>query len=139
MSNGVPQIKIHSIYSFDSYAPEKLGLHFKNVRMLAIMDAQSAIREGIDVIAWHEQIRSHLPSGYNDDPMTMVYLKIKSATGEETIISKDWINLSTLTETSSNRVVVTIDDVSQQDVETIRRILVTSGFPNISIKLTNVD
>ena len=105
------QLQIGKVYSFDTYAPEVLGTRIVNAKCLAVLDAQNAISNGVDIEALHEQMRPHLPVGYNNDPATMIYVKLVNSSGLETIYSMDWINLETLKETRADRIVATIDGV----------------------------
>ena len=48
----------------------------------------------------------------------------------------DWINRSTIQETSPNKITVTINGVSNNDVEIIRKALTMQGYTDISIVLS---
>lgn len=130
------QLQIGKVYSFDTYAPEVLGTRIVNAKCLAVLDAQNAISNGVDIEALHEQMRPHLPVGYNNDPATMIYVKLVNSSGLETIYSMDWINLETLKETRADRIVATIDGVSLEDIEIIRRALSIQGYTNFNLVLT---
>lgn len=130
------QLQIGKIYSFDTYAPEVLGTRIANAKCLAVLNAQNAISNGVDIFAYHEQMRPHLPVGYNNDPMTMIYVKLVNSSGLETIYSMDWINLETLQETRADRIIATIDGVSIEDIEIIRRALAVQGYNNFNLVLT---
>ena len=143
LTRGVPfkmavnrQLQIGKVYSFDTYAPEVLGTRIVNAKCLAVLNAQNAISNGVDIIALHEQMRSHLPVGYNNDPMTMIYVKLVNSSGLETIYSMDWINLETLRETRADRIIAIIDGVSLEDLEIIRRALSIQGYNNFNLVLT---
>lgn len=136
MSNEIRQLEVGKVYTFDTYAPEVLGTHIINVKCLAIFNAENAISNGLDIYSYHERMRAHLPVGYNNDPTTMVYVKLKNTSGRESIFAMDWINLSTISETKANRIVVTMNDVSLEDVEVIRKALVAQGYTDINIVLT---
>ena len=130
------QLQIGKVYSFDTHAPEVLGTRIVNAKCLAVLDAQNAISNGVDIEALHEQMRPHLPVGYNNDPATMIYVKLVNSSGLETIYSMDWINLETLKETRADRIVATIDGVSIEDIEIIRRALSIQGYTNFNLVLT---
>lgn len=127
------QLEVKKIYSFDTQSPEVLGTRMNNVMCIGVLSAQDAIAGGLDVISFHERMRPHLPNGYNNDPMTMVYVKIKATDGKETIIAMDWINLDTLKETNPTRALVEINDVSISDAEIIRRALAIQGYTDVNI------
>ena len=133
----IQQLTVGRLYTFNTYAPEVLGLTQINVKCVAIMNAQNALRDGIDIHAMHERIRPHLPTGYNNDPLTMTYVKLRNTSGLETIYSMDWINMATVKETSPRRIVATINGVSEADVNTIREALVIQGYTDIQLSLTD--
>ena len=66
----------------------------------------------------------------------MTYVKLVSVDGKETIYAMDWINRSTIQETSPNKITVTINGVSNNDVEIIRKALTMQGYTDISIVLS---
>ena len=68
--------------------------------------------------------------------MTMIYVKLVNSSGLETIYSMDWINLETLQETRADRIIATIDGVSIEDLEIIRRALSIQGYNNFNLVLT---
>ena len=127
--------EIGKTYSFDTYAPEVLNLSYSNVKIIAIMDADTASRSGVDIEAYHERVRPHLPVGYNKDPYTQTYIKFRAYSGKETVFSMSWINLDTLMQTEAKRIIATIDDVSMLDMDKLRQILVTNGYNSISLNL----
>ncbi len=133
----IQQFTVGRVYTFNTYAPEVLGLTQINVKCVAIMNAQNALSDGIDIKAMHERIRPHLPAGYNNDPLTMTYVKLRNVSGLETIYSMDWINMATVKETSPRRIVATINGVSEADVNTIREALVIQGYTDIQLSLTD--
>lgn len=132
----IQQFTVGRVYTFNTYAPEVLGLTQINVKCVAIVNAQTALKE-IDIMSMHERIRPHLPAGYNNDPLTMTYVKLRNVSGLETIYSMDWINMATVKETSPRRIVATINGVSEADVNTIREALVIQGYTDIQLSLTD--
>lgn len=130
------QLEVGKVYSFKTFAPEVLGLKVINVKCIAVLNAANAVAAGLDIRAMHERVRPHLSPGYNNDPFTMVYVRLKNTSGQESIFAMDWINTDTLEETSPNRIVVTVDGVSMSDVEIIRRALVIQGYDKINLVLT---
>ena len=68
----------------------------------------------------------------------MTYVKLLNSSGTETIFALDWINLTTLVETKANRIVITLDNVSIEDMEVLRKSITSRGYTNISMVLTEV-
>lgn len=135
-TNTIRQLEVGKVYSFDTYSPEVLGTRLINVECLAVMNAQTAISSGLDIKSFHERMKPHLPAGYNNNPFDMTYVKLVSVDGKETIYAMDWINRSTIQETSPNKITVTVNGVSNNDVEIIRKALTMQGYTDISIVLS---
>lgn len=129
---------IGSLYSFDTYVPSLLGIKINNALLLAKMNANEALNNGLDVISWHDRVKAQLPTGANDDPMTMTYVKFKLSDGNTTIFAVDWINESTIIETKGNKIVVTLEDVSVNDAEIIRKALTANGYINFTVSIESV-
>lgn len=130
------QLEVSKTYSVDTWSPEVLGSRLINVKCLAVLSSKDAISAGLDIYAYHERMRPHLPAGYNNNPSTMIYVKVQSMDGKETILAMDWLNLETLVETNPKRALIEVNGVSVNDVEVIRRSLVIQGYSDISITLT---
>lgn len=126
--------ELKKVYNFDVYPATILGNDFQNVTIMAVMDYESAIQLA-DIPARHVNVFPYLPSGTPDDPAMYDYVKIKTASGENTILGIPWINLDTLTLVQSLTIVATIDGVSGADVERVRVALVQNGYNNLDIKL----
>ena len=135
MATKAINFEIGKTYSFDTLAPSVLSLRIINAKVVSVMDADTAARSGHDIMSWHERVRSHLPAGYNKDPNTHVYVKFRTYSGEETIFSTSWINMSTLMLTEAKRIIATVDDVSLTDMEVIRKLLIANGYTNINVTL----
>ncbi|EKD22624.1 MAG: hypothetical protein ACD_84C00035G0004 [uncultured bacterium] len=123
---------LRGTYSFDAHAAALLGTNFKNVTILAIMDADTASRE-IDIVALHKQIFPLLPAGTPNDPRSYDYVKIQTTAGHTTILGMAWINETTVTQITSTKITAVIGNVSATDAIRVKNALLQNGFKDIAI------
>ena len=122
--------KIGSVVSFDVYAPE-LGVNFNGVEISAVYNYRTAVRNGRDVDAIHQQIYSRLPSNVPNDPTKYNYVEVITADGEYVILGIPWIKESTIvvTKTLIYKPNIVIEDAT--DVTKINQILNQAGYTKI--------
>lgn len=122
--------KIGSVVSFDVYAPE-LGVNFNGVEISAVYNYRTAVRNGRDVDAIHQQIYSRLPSSVPNDPTKYNYVEVITAGGEYVILGIPWIKESTIvvTKTLIYKPSIVIEDAT--DVTKINQILNQAGYTKI--------
>lgn len=126
------EFKVSHSYSFDVYPSPILGTGFSNCTVLSIMDHDSAALQ-VDTMALHAQVYPFLPAGTPDDPTLATYIKIRLPSGDTTILGSTWINTSTVKEIKRTTIVATIKDVTPNDLDTIRRVLLANGFEHIDL------
>lgn len=125
---------LRGVYSFDVYPTALLGTLFKNVTILAVMDAATASRE-IDIYALHAQIYPMLPNGSPNKATDYDYVKIKTTAGHTTILGMVWINEATIVQVTSSTITAVIGDVSASDLVRIRNALIQNGYQNIALSI----
>jgi hypothetical protein len=111
-----------------------LGTDFQNVTVLAILDYESALGLA-DIPAMHENVYPYLPAGSPRDPSTYDYLKIRTSAGRTVVLGMPWINESSITLVSSQKMLVTIDGVGSADIARVRTALNQNGYSAIKIEL----
>lgn len=125
-------LQIGTVYNLSLLAPSVLGVEYKNATLIGLLDFQSAMLV-MDVATLHANIYSSLPANTPSSPTDLIYLKIKSSTGEYRVVAEDW--LSAIPEVVSSKTVqVTIKDMNLTDMGILRELLLKNGFPNFSIK-----
>lgn len=129
-------LTVGNIYHFATRVPDEIGSKWTNVKCLAIMNAQTAIVNGVDITGMHYRVRSQLPEGVSDDPYSMTYIKFRNSGGVESIIPTAWINMDTLQETKSENITIKLKDASFEDMDNVRRLLLANGY---SVKSISVD
>jgi hypothetical protein len=120
-------------YSFDVYPVALLGNDFKNCTILSIMDHDQAVRE-IDTAALHVQFFPFLPDGTPNRAQDYDYVKIKTLSGNTTILGMAWINLSTVVLVTSIQLRVTLDNVTTSDIAKLTNALSQNGFSDFAIE-----
>ena len=129
-------LTVGNIYHFATRVPDEIGAKWSNVKCLAIMNAQTAVQNGVDIVGMHYRVRSLLPDGVSDDPSSMTYIKFRNSSGVESIIPTTWINMDTLQETKSENITIKLKDASFEDMDNVRRLLLSNGY---SVKSITVD
>ena len=120
------------VYSFDVYPLAALGNNFKNVTVMAVMDAETAA-QSIDIQAQHVAYFPFLPAGTPNDPRAYDYVKIKTLAGNTAILGLAWINEATIVQVESVTIVATVYGAASSDVTKIRNALIQNGFNNVSV------
>ena len=126
------EFKVSHSYSFDVYPSPILGTGFSNCTVLSIMDHDSAALQ-VDTMALHAQVYPYLPTGTPDDPTLFTYLKIRLPSGDTTILGSSWVNMATVQEITRTTIVAAIKNVTPNDLDTVRRVLLANGFEHIEL------
>lgn len=126
-------LKINCRYSFDVYAPTVFGGNFKNVQVMAIMDASTAAAYR-DIFAVNASVKPYLPVGTIADPLKLTYVRIRNHLGNEVVIAYEWIVESSIVLSVGSQLQVTLDNASATDAQRIRDILTRERFVIFEIK-----
>lgn len=125
---------IRGIYSFNVFPSALLNTSFNNVTIMGIMDPESASKE-IDIVALHAQVYPSLPVGSPNNPKAYDYVKIKTTTGQVTILGLAWIDPASVAQVSSSTITAVIGGVSAGDVTRIRNMFAQNGYNNVNISI----
>jgi hypothetical protein len=128
-----PSFSIRQVYNFDVYPSSVIGSNFKGVTVLAIMDSETANKE-FDTQSAHIQIYPFVP-GMVNDPKGYDYIRIRTISGETTIIGIPWIKEETIQLVESRTITVKLGNVSASDVPKIRDVLSQNGFSSFDITI----
>ncbi len=124
--SALSQLTIGSTVSFDVYPAAIIGSSFDDVKVLAILDMDTA-SFWIDPLALHINVKPSLPDGVPDDPQDYQYLKLKHPNGNVEVIGVPWIREDTISHSQAGTLVITVDDVGPEDRDTIVRALSANG------------
>ena len=124
-------LDIGSSYNFQLLAPAILGTGHNGATVLGLLDYSSAIQLE-DVSAIHASVLPLLPNGTPTDAKLLVYVKIKTATGEIRVLALNWIATQPTLSTVTNLTVV-LSNVTVSDIPTLTSALKANGFSSFTI------
>jgi hypothetical protein len=128
-------LKIGSVYSFDTVAPALLGTRRERVRLASVMNYDYARRhDALDLK--HRQLYPLLPENTPDAPETFVYYLFETESKESFIMAQPWIVESTIQEINSINILVRIYDGTMEDIPSIRDALNAVGLTDFTINHT---
>ena len=125
---------LNTTVSFDVHAEAVLGTGFSHMKVMGILDTESA-RRWIDPEAIHANIFPMLPDGTPDDPYAYHYVKIKGMDGQTTCVGLPWIIASSIEVHDYSTLKLEIERVSPADVDRIKRALSANGFRAVKIEV----
>jgi hypothetical protein len=120
--------KISGMYSFEVYPVSVLGTAFKNVKILAIIDQETAEASGLDTKAMHALVYPSLPSSTPNDPNKYNYIKIKTPSGQTQLIGLAWIVANTVQVVNLGKFTIEVDNESSGSQSKLLDALAANGF-----------
>jgi hypothetical protein len=126
--------ELNSVYSFNTVAPAILGLEFKRVTVLAVLN-YSIANTFINIETNHINIYPYLPTGTVNDPKTYQYLLIKAETGENTVLAIPWIDLDSVTQVTTQSLILTVNNINSTDTTKIRDAMIMLGYNSFTISV----
>lgn len=135
MADGTFNFQPRVVYSFRPYsaAVGALGADFNNVTVLAVLDRETAETIGTDTFAKYAQLLPFLPANTSKNADDTQWLKIRLASGEDTVLPVACINPDTITISQMGKVTVVISKVNPGDIPLIKQALISNGFDNLEI------
>lgn len=128
------QLTFNNVISFDVYPASIVGSQFKDVKILALLDADTA-RNWIDPEAMHANVYPTLPDGVPDDATQYQYVKFQYPNGKIGVLGVPWIKADTVTVSSRGTLTITVSDAGPKDREAIVKALAANGYRTASVKL----
>jgi len=116
-----------NVISFDVYPATIIGSRFVDVKVLALLDKETA-NLWIDAEAMHANVYPTLPAGVPDDPSQYQYVKFKHTNGTVSILGIPWINPDSITLSQRGTLTITVNDVGTVDKDRIIRALAANGY-----------
>jgi hypothetical protein len=127
----IDNIQIGSTYNFFLRAPAILGAEYKNAVVMGILDFDSA-NVIQDVAPLHASVYSSLPVGTPKDAKDLLFVKIRTSTGEVRVIAKDWLSMEPVLVVNKN-VRIDIINVDLSRLPILRAALEQNGFTSFTI------
>lgn len=139
----IPSNFLGTYVTFTVYPSSILGSNYQNVKLLAILDYQTAMSYA-DVASMHANVFPLIPQAEQplNDFTSYSYLKIEFSSGQIGIIGIPWIvgwntvaNCG-LTQVTNSTITAVVSGVSAADIPVIQQLLVMNGYNNITLTLT---
>lgn len=125
----INEVGINNRFSFEVYPTSRLGNQFKNVRLEAILNAQTAVNSGVDIVSLHANIYPSLPSGtVPNDPYQYSYMRIQHPSGEYSTLGIPWVREETIVISESTQIVLTFNNRTEEDLSRIVLALQSNGY-----------
>lgn len=125
---------IQKTISFDTYAQHILGIDFNRVKLVGLLDTDSARHYG-DVAGLAQAIYPTLPEGTPIEYRAYTWAKIQLGKDQYTVIALPWIKNSTIEIHSGVSLEISVGGISANDVPHILNLLRSNGYVNISSKI----
>lgn len=123
---------------FDVYPTALYGFSFKNRKVVAVIDYQTAVLYGLDVEAAHAAVFPTLPeNSAPNDHRKYNYLLLETQSGDREVIGIPWIRVDTVTRVTSQMITVRIQASAAATLENVRAAMVANGFQVLGIDVTN--
>jgi hypothetical protein len=106
-------------YDFSVYANSTLGTSYKNVRLVSILDYQTALRFS-NVPLQHRHIFPYLPQGTPSDATKYTYYLFRTATGQEVVLADVWIMDQTIVQTTGVNQTLVLRNITTGQLAIVR-------------------
>lgn len=121
-------IVLNSYVNFSCYAPAILGNGYQNAEVLAILDYATA-NIFIDAAVLHAGVYPSIQAnGVPNDYTKYPYLKIRTASGQVTVVGLPWIVDASYVVETAVQITLTINSVSPADQNNIKLALAAIGI-----------
>lgn len=126
-------LKLKQAYNFVLKAPALLGLGYQDATVLGVMDFDTAIKHQGDLVALHTQVYPYLGLDVSLNARDLTYIRIRTSANEYRILAMEWIAAEpSLVTAQSIRIIV--NQVSVQDMQLIKDVLVSNGFNHFTME-----
>lgn len=123
-------------FNFEVYEPSILGGMRRNVKLLAILDFNTAMTIKGDLHATHKRIYNFIKAnGVIDDPRSYLYCKFVDAQGAISVLGMPWINQNTMVETVSTGMYITIPNMGHESISKVSALLQSGGVTGFKIEI----
>lgn len=127
-------LQVGLVVDFTTFATAQFNT-YKSVKVLAILDSDSAMMMGLDAPSMHAKIYPTLPAGSINDYRKYQYIRIQHPNGQTECIGVPWIVPASLIVKQSSTITVVFENVGPTDVDKIRQMSLLNGYdPKITIE-----
>lgn len=119
-------------YNFNTLAPTILATNYKNVKVLAIMNYDTALKYFVPATT-SASVFPFLPVGTVSDPTKYTYILFEGDENLKTPLALEWIDQSSITVVSYQTLTVTVTQAAAGDAVKIKQSLLLLGINNFTI------
>lgn len=112
-------LKVGFHYNFSVHANSTLGTSYKNVRLVSILDYQTALRFS-NIPLQHRHIFPYLPVGTPSDATKYTYYLFRTVSGQEVVLADIWLIDTTIVQTEGVDQTVVLRNVTSGQVAIVR-------------------
>lgn len=114
----MPTLSINKFYNFVTYAPSILGTLYKNMKLVSILDYDTALKFG-NIALLHRQVYPYLPANTPSDLTKYTYYLFKDE--NKTIVLTDyWIISTSIEETVGINATVRLNNITASQLTIVR-------------------
>lgn len=130
----ISDFTLGSTVTFSVYPTAIIGNNYKRVRVMAIIDADTA-RQYIDPISLHANVYPTLPEETPENAYEIYYLKIRFSNGQFGVLGLPWIREDTIEIQDMSTIKLTIEDVAASDIDKVLLALSSNGFKSVDVEV----
>lgn len=119
-------------YNFNTLAPTILATNYKNVKVLSIMNHDTALKYFVPATT-SASVFPFLPIGTVSDPTKYTYILFESNDSLKTVLALEWIDQSTITVVSYQTLTLTVTQAAAGDADKIKQSLLLLGITNFTL------
>lgn len=134
----INEIGIGKRFSFETYAPGRLGNNYKDVRLEGTMSAQMAANYGVDIYALHQNVYNSLPPGVPNDPLQYPWVRIQMPNGEYLCLGIPYIRQESIVASTGGSLTLTFQNKTDSDIQRILASLSAIGYSPDSTQVINL-
>lgn len=125
---------LRKTYSFSVYPSALFGTDWGQCKVLALLDPDSAQRQGFDIYAKHAQVKPSIPGSVNmpDNPEQYDYIQFITPSGARPILGIPWIDESTIQLVGSQVMDVVISGVTVADIPLVIQALAMNKYQQVT-------
>ena len=121
------------LVTFSVVQPGILPTKYERVKILAILDPDTATIFLEDIAAIHANIFPFLPAGTPNSYRGYNYVKLQLPNGQITCLGEPWINYNTLVTHTNQPINITINNASVSLIQPLREMLQRAGITDFTI------
>jgi len=116
--------------SFETYQGERIT----NLKLLSILDPQTAQALGFDAPAKHVQNYPFLPPGTSDNWQDYMYAKFVDADNKVSYYGVPWVKPESIVINDNPGVRITIIGATQAQIDNVKSMMIGSGISNFTVE-----